>query len=136
RHGDPEEHENPQEQTVHAKRLSLRPGERVARTTHVLDFRILARFELELAAQVADVGVDAAIVGYELAAQGLLGQYIARDHLSSRSHEQLEYAKFRAGQSDRPRRDVHLAHSRIEDDRPDRELLRRRAANRTAAGAA
>ena len=99
--------------------LRLRPGERVARAAHVLDLRILARLELELAAQIADVGVDAAIVGDELAAERLLGHRFARDHLSRGAHQQLEHAEFRAGERDRPVRDAHLVHARIEHDRPD-----------------
>ncbi len=83
---------------MHATRLCVRPGESVARTAHVLDLGILAGFEIELAAQIADVRVDAAIVGHELAAERLLGHRLARDHLARRSHEQFEHAKFRAGE--------------------------------------
>src|ERR1700722_14018337 len=68
-------------------RLCMGPGERVARTTDVLDLGIFAGFQIELAPQIADVGVDAAIVSDELAAERLLGHRFARDHLARGAHE-------------------------------------------------
>src|SRR5271156_3408539 len=62
---------------IRRKRLCMSPGERVARTTDVLDLGILAGLQIELAAQIADVGIDAAVVGDELAAEGLLGHRFA-----------------------------------------------------------
>src|SRR5450631_759932 len=55
------------------KRLCMRPGKGVTRSADVLDLGILADLEIELTAQITDVGVDAAIIGGKLAAQCLLG---------------------------------------------------------------
>src|SRR5260370_41865917 len=64
---------------IRRKRLCMSPGEGIARTPDVLDLGILARLQIELAPQIADVRVDAAIVSHELAAERLLGQRFARD---------------------------------------------------------
>src|ERR1700722_16442293 len=66
---------------IRRKRLCMGPGERVSGAAHVFDFGVLARFQIELAAQIADMGIDAAIVSHELAAERLLGHRLARDHL-------------------------------------------------------
>src|SRR6202167_641977 len=79
---------------IRRNRLCMSPGERIARAADVLDLWILARLQIELAAQVADVGIDAAIVGDELAAEGLLGHRLTRDHLPRGAHEQFEHAEF------------------------------------------
>src|ERR1700692_3866027 len=63
---------------IRRKRLCMGPGERVPGTADVLDFGILARLQVELAAQIADVGIDAAIVSHELAAERMLGHRLAR----------------------------------------------------------
>src|SRR5258708_11099558 len=70
------------------------PGEGIARSANVLDFGILAGLQIELAAQIADMGVDAAIIGGKLAAQRLLGHRVARNHLARGAHEQFEHAEF------------------------------------------
>src|SRR3984957_8634009 len=61
---------------IRRKRLCMSPGESVARAADILDFGILAGLQIELAPQIADMGVDAAIVGHELAAERLLGHRI------------------------------------------------------------
>src|ERR1700721_4806246 len=66
---------------IRRNRLCMSPCEGVARTTDVLDLGILAGFEIELAAQIADVGIDAAAVGDQLAAGSLLGHRLTRAHL-------------------------------------------------------
>src|ERR1700692_1973119 len=86
---------------IRRKRLCMGPGERVPRTADVLDLGILTHFQIEFAAQIADVRVDAAIVSDELAAERLLGHRFARDHLTGGAHEQFEPPKFRAGERDR-----------------------------------
>src|ERR1700722_14539918 len=113
---------------IRRKRLCMSPCERVARTTDVLDLGILAGFQIELAAQIADVGIDAAIVGDELAAERLLGHRFARDHLTCGAHEQLEHAEFRAGERHRFIRDVHLMSSGMQGDRSDDEFVGHAAA--------
>src|SRR5580692_11497224 len=118
------------------KMLCMSPCERVARTTHVLDLGILAGFQIELAAQIADVGIDAAIVGDELAAEGLLGHRFTRDHLSRGAHEQFEHAEFRAGERHRLIRDVHEMRSGMQGDRTDDEFVGRAAARCADAGPA
>src|ERR1700722_8458897 len=99
---------------IRRNRLCMSPGERIARTADVLDLGIPARFQIELAAQVADVRIDAAIVGDELAAEGLLGHRFARDHLSRGAHEQFEHAEFGAGERHGLFRDVHQMSSGIQ----------------------
>src|ERR1700682_5523237 len=74
-------------------RLCIGRGQRVARTADVLDLRSLPRRKVELAAQIADVGIDAAVVGGELAAERLLGHRIARNHLTRGTHQQFEHAE-------------------------------------------
>src|ERR1700674_3153705 len=54
------------------KRLCMRPSQGVAGAADVLDFGMHAGLEIELAAQIADVCVDAAIIGGKLAAERLL----------------------------------------------------------------
>src|ERR1700731_4601793 len=66
---------------IRRKRLCMSPGERVAGPADVLDLGILAHLQIELAAQVADVRVDAAVVSDQLAAERLLGHRFAGDHL-------------------------------------------------------
>src|SRR5580658_6157627 len=83
---------------IRRKRLCMSPGERVAGTADVLDFGILARLQIELAAQIADVRIDAAIVSHELAAERLFGHHVARDHLARGAHQQFEHAEFSAGE--------------------------------------
>src|SRR5580698_2407049 len=73
---------------IRRKRLCMSPGERVAGAADILDFGILAGLQIELAPQVADVGIDAAIVRHELAAERLLGHRFAGDDLARRAHEQ------------------------------------------------
>src|SRR6266404_3070898 len=121
---------------IRRKRLCMGPGERVARTPDVLDLGILAPLQIELAAQVADVSVDAAIVRHELAAERLLGQGFARDHLSRGTHQQFEHAKFGAGERHRAARDMHQMGSGIERDGTDGELVGRVALARAVARAA
>ena len=107
----------------------------VAGAADVLDLRVAAGLELELAAQIADVRVDAAVVGHELAAERLLGQRLARDDLAGRAHQQLEHAEFRAGQRHGCAGDAHLVHAGVQGDRSDLETscdAPRRAAARAA----
>src|SRR3984957_16818893 len=118
---------------IRRNRLCMSPGERIARTADVLDLGIPARFQIELAAQVADVRIDAAIVGDELAAEGLLGHRFARDHLSRGPHHDLENAKLRAGERDRPPRHADLMHARVQHDGPDGDLVGDSAARGAAA---
>src|SRR5580700_205181 len=66
---------------IRRKRLCMSPGESVTGSADVLDLGILSRLQVELAAQIADVGIDAAIVGHELSTERLLGHRLARDHL-------------------------------------------------------
>src|SRR5882724_5241664 len=103
---------------IRRKRLCMSPGERIARTPDVLDLGILARLQIELAAQIADVRVDAAIVSHELAAERLLGHRFARDHLPRGTHEQFEHAEFGAGERHRFARDMHQMSSGMERHRP------------------
>src|ERR1700677_3853644 len=103
---------------IRRNRLCMSPCERVARTTDVLDLGILAGFEIELAAQIADVGIDAAVVGAELAAEGLLGHRFTGDHLPRGAHEQFEHAEFRAGERHRLIRDMHQMRCGMQGCRP------------------
>src|ERR1700693_5727387 len=100
-------------------RLCMSPGERIARTPDVLDLRVFARLQIELAAQIADVRVDAAIVSHELAAERLLGHCFARDHLARGTHEQFEHAEFGAGERHGFARHMHQVSPGIEVDRTD-----------------
>src|SRR5258708_13100225 len=52
---------------IRRKRLCMGPGERISRTPDVLDLGILAHFQIELAAQIADVRVYPPTVAPELA---------------------------------------------------------------------
>src|ERR1700691_185869 len=79
-------------------KLCMGPGERVARAANVLDLGIFPRRQIELAAQIADVGIDAAVVSDELAAERLLRHRVARDHLACGAHEQFEHPEFGAGE--------------------------------------
>src|SRR5260370_15544405 len=108
---------------IRRKRLCMSPGERIARTADVLDLGILAHLQIEFAAQIADVRVDAAIVSHELAAERLLGHRFARDHLTCRAHEQFEHAEFSAGERHRFVLDMPQVSSVIKGDRPDDELV-------------
>src|SRR5580698_6337194 len=54
---------------IRRNRLCMGPGEGVAGAADILDLGILAGLQIELAAQIADVGVDAAIVSHQLAAE-------------------------------------------------------------------
>src|SRR6266851_3674670 len=110
---------------IRRKRLCMSPGEGIARTPDVLDLGILARLQIELAPQIADVRVDAAIVSHELAAERLLGQRFARDHLPRGTHEQFEHAEFGAGERHRFACDMHQMSSGMERDRTDGELVGR-----------
>src|ERR1700738_2383655 len=83
---------------IRRKRLCRGPGERVPRAADVLDLGIRPRLQIEFAAQIADVRVDAAIVRHELAAERLLGHRFARNHLAGGTHEQFEHAEFGAGE--------------------------------------
>src|ERR1700726_2116634 len=98
------------------KRLCMSPSESVARTADVLDLGILPRLELEFAPQIADVGIDAAIVRDELAAERLFRHGFARDHLPGGTHEQLENAELGAGERHRFARDMHQTGSGMEGD--------------------
>src|ERR1700704_2060609 len=102
---------------IRRKRLCMSPGEGVPRTADVLDLGILAHLQIEFAAQITDVRVDAAIVSHELAAGRLLGHRFARDHLSRGAHEQLEHAEFGARERHRFVLDMHQMSSGIEGDR-------------------
>src|SRR5271170_2339445 len=115
--------------------LTLRPCQRISRSAHILDFRILAGWKVHFAAQIADVGVDAAIVSGELAAERLLGHRVTRDHLACRAHQQFEHAKFGAGESNRPLRDTHLTGAGMQDDRPHGQFVGHAAAAGAAVGA-
>src|SRR5271165_402253 len=86
---------------IRRKRLCMSPGERVARAAHILDLGIPAGLQIELAPQIADVGVDAAVVGHEPAAERLFGHQFARYHLPGRAHQQFEHAEFGAGERHR-----------------------------------
>src|ERR1700691_204374 len=97
----------------------LSAGQYVTGSADVLDFRVLAGDQVELAAQVADVRVDAAVVGGKLAPQSLFGQSVARNHLSGGAQQQLQYPEFRTGQHDGHVRDAHLMIAQVEFDRPD-----------------
>src|SRR5216683_8446772 len=121
---------------IRRKRLCMSPGERVPRTADVLDLRILAHLQIEFAAQIADVRVDAAIVSHELAAERLLGHRFARDHLTRGAHEQFEHAEFGAGERHRFVRDMHQVSSGMERDRTDGELVGRIALARAVTGTA
>src|SRR5882762_5444632 len=121
---------------IRKKRLCMSPGERVARTPDILDLGIPAHLQLEFAAQIADVRVDAAIVGHELAAERLLGHRVARNHLTRGTHEQFEHAEFGAGERHRLARDVHQMSPGMEDDGTDDELVGHAALARAVAGAA
>src|ERR1700704_1623313 len=79
---------------IRRKRLCMSLGESVPRTADVLDLGILPRLQIEFAAQIADVGVDAAIVRHELAAERLLGHRFARNHLAGGTQQQFEHAEF------------------------------------------
>src|SRR5260370_12050810 len=120
---------------IRRKRLCMSPGERIARTPDVLDLGILARLQIELAPQIADVRVDAAIVSHELAAERLLGHCFARDHLARGTHEQFEHAELGARELHRFVRDMHQMSSGIERDRTDGELVGRIALARAMTGA-
>src|SRR5580704_5859644 len=65
------------------------PSQGIARAADVFYFRILAGFEIELAAQIADMRVDAAIVRRKLSAEGLFGHRFARNHLAGGTHQQF-----------------------------------------------
>src|SRR5258708_33060242 len=101
---------------IRRKRLCMSPGERVARTPDILDLGIPAHLQLEFAAQIADVRVDAAIVGHELAAERLLGHRFARNHLARGTHEQFEHTEFGAGERHRLARHIHPLSSAIDHD--------------------
>src|ERR1700730_338554 len=120
---------------IRRKRLCMSPGERVPRTAHVLDLGILTHLQIEFAAQIADVRVDAAIVSHELAAERLLGHRVARDHLPRGTHEQFEHAEFGAGERHRFVRDMHQVSSGIEGDRTDDELVGHSTPAQAVAGA-
>src|ERR1700678_97731 len=121
---------------IRRNRLCMGPCQGIARSAHILDLRVFPRLEIELAAQIADVRIDAAIVRYELAAERLLGHRLPRDHLPRRAHEQFEHAKLRSGQRHRLVRDAHLMHPCVEDDRSHGQFVGNGAAGQTAAGAA
>src|SRR6266403_4286530 len=121
---------------IRRKRLCMSPGERIARTPDILDLGILADLQIELAAQVADVRIDAAIVSHELAAERLLGHRFPRDHLPHGTHQQFEHAEFGAGERHRVARDMHQMSSGIESDGPDDELVGRVALAQAVTGAA
>src|ERR1700688_508843 len=121
---------------IRRKRLRMSPGERVARTADVLDLGILARLQIEFAAQIADVRVDAAIVRHELAAERLLRHRFARDHLTCGTHEQFEHAEFGAGERHRFVSYVHQMSSGVEGDRTDDELVGHTPPAQAVAGAA
>src|ERR1700733_10962586 len=116
-------------------RLCMGPGERIARTANVLDLGILSRRQIELAAQIADVRIDAAVVGDELAAERLLGHRVARDHLARRSHQEFKHAELGAGERHRIAVHVHQVSSGVERDRADDEFVGYRDPG-AAAGAA
>src|ERR1700722_2653112 len=103
-------------------RLCMGPGERIARTADVLDLGIRPRRQIELAAQIADVGIDAAVVSDELAAERLLRHRVARDHLPRGAHQQLEHAEFSTGERHGVAVHVHQVSSGVERDRADHEL--------------
>src|SRR3984957_14630888 len=116
-------------------RLCMGPGERIARTANVLDLGIRPRRQVELAAKIADVSIDAAIVSDELAAERLLGHRVARDHLTRGSHQEFKHAEFSTGERHRVAVHVHQMGSGVERDRTDDEFVGH-AAPGTAAGAA
>src|SRR5277367_3614301 len=121
---------------IRRNRLCMGPGERVAGTADVLDLGILAGLQIELAAQIADVGVDAAIVGDELAAERLLRHRLARDHLARRAHEQFEHAEFGARERHRFIRDMHLVSAGMQSDGTDDEFVGYVASAQAVAGPA
>src|ERR1700726_4439577 len=121
---------------IRRKRLRMSPGERIPRTADVLDLGILARLQIEFAAQIADVRVDAAIVGDELAAERLLGHRFARDHLTGGAHEQFEHAELRAGERHGLVRDMHQVSASVEGDRTDDKFIGRFPPAQTGAGTA
>src|SRR5258708_29883160 len=102
---------------IRRKRLCMSPGESIPRTADVLDLGILAHLQIEFAAQIADVRIDTAIVGHELAAERLLGHRFARDHLARRAHEQFEHAEFGAGERHRLCPASHPGESRVVGER-------------------
>src|SRR5450432_2077393 len=118
------------------KRLCMSPGESVARSADVLDLRILAHLEFELAPQIADVGIDAAIVRHELAAERLFRHRFPRDHLTRGPHQQLENAELGAGERHCFAGNVHEMGSGMQRDGADRELVGHGALAQAAAGAA
>src|ERR1700679_1610322 len=97
-------------------RLCMRPGKGVAGAPDVFDFRMRAGLEIELAAQVADVRVNAAVVGGKLAPERLLRHRVSRNDLARGAHEQFEHSKFGARERHGLARDVHLAGARVQGD--------------------
>src|SRR6202521_1569231 len=120
---------------IRRKRLCMSPVEGVARTADVLDLGILAHLQIEFAAQITDVGVDAAIVSHELATERLLGHRLARNHLPRGTHEQFEHAEFGAGERYRFAGDMHQMSSGIEHDWTHDEFIGHGSSAQAAAGA-
>src|SRR3982074_2393529 len=50
---------------IRRNKLCISPSECVARTPDILDFGVLSRREIKLAPQIADVGIDAAVISDE-----------------------------------------------------------------------
>src|SRR5271169_878472 len=97
-------------------RLCMRQCEGVARTTDILDLRIVARLEFKFAAQITDMRVDAAVVCGELAPQGLFCHRLPRYDLAGRAHEQFEHAKLGAGQCCLLARHVNLPSAGVQSN--------------------
>src|SRR5271166_4515765 len=121
---------------IRKNRLCIDQGQRISGAADVLYFRMRACFESQFAAQVADVGIDAAIVGNELAAQRLFGKLIARNHGTRGTHQQLQHADLRARQRHRFAGNAYLVHAGIRHDRSDLEYVRCRGARIAVADAA
>ena len=98
----------------------------VAGAADAADLRQAVLAETELATQVADVRIDAAIIGREPASEHALGQRLARLHLADRAHQHFEQPQLRAGEPHRLAGQRDFERRRIEPQRPDAHRMRRR----------
>ena len=87
--------------------LSPKPGRRKSRVKELLEtgdavilyespFRIV-----KLLADIADMHIHAAVIGFTRAPQPLLGQFVLRHHTVRRAQQQLQQIEFRSGQIER-----------------------------------
>ncbi len=88
----------------------------------------------ELAPQVADVGVDAAVERRELPAQDALHQLVARDHPPGAAQQQVEQIELDRRQVERLIAAPRDPRALVDRDVADHERDRRRAARSTPVG--